>query len=375
MGLGKKHKANNTRTQQAVSQAQQPLAVGGYNAENVQSLPKPVMTQDDYTDIMEMKQEMSRTPDAMVAQVGSLRKPNVPPGAEINSIIVDKLWKIINKKKLHAFYTQDRLQRIVDRVCKHDYLLLMKEWGIPSIDMASDLSLLGLYDIVLHADDSYSMTQKEPKEDNMTRWQLLQVIAKTIVFWSTLMDDDGISLRFFNSQHEEDCITSFAKVEEIFSGVAPNNGTPMGTSMMNKVIKELLEPLMQCGVLEKPVLLITMTDGIPNNKQDVTNAVHYGKSLTAPGGIGQKYGEYSIVYSFSQIGTDASATGWLGEIDQDKAIGHLIDCTSNYEIESKECMQKYGCAMPESAWLIKLLVGCIDPEYDQADEGAPVQPG
>jgi hypothetical protein len=61
---------------------------------------------------------------------GGLVKPNVPDGInyEINKLVVEKLWRIICIKELHAFYTQEKLQTLVNRVCKHNYQILMKSW-------------------------------------------------------------------------------------------------------------------------------------------------------------------------------------------------------------------------------------------------------
>ena len=57
------------------------------------------------------------------------------------------------------------------------------------------------------------------------------------------------------------------------------------------------------------------------------------------------------------------------EIDEDRTIGHLIDCTSEYNMEKRECKRKYpGIHFTPSTWLVKLLIGPIDPSYDQADE-------
>jgi len=45
-------------------------------------------------------------------------------------------------------------------------------------------------------------------------------------------------------------------------------------------------------------------------------------------------------------------------------VGHLVDVTSNYEEEK----QQIGESFTAAHWIIKLLVGAIDPSYDKSDE-------
>jgi hypothetical protein len=49
-------------------------------------------------------------------------------------------------------------------------------------------------------------------------------------------------------------------------------------------------------------------------------------------------------------------------------VGSIIDCTSYYELECEEFARK-GVTLSVEAWLLKLLVGAIDPSYDAEDEG------
>lgn len=68
--------------------------------------------------------------------------------------------------------------------------------------MTINLEILGLYDIIIFADDSGSISTREPKEDNMSRFEILKNVIETIGFWTTLLDPDGIVVRFFNSSIE-----------------------------------------------------------------------------------------------------------------------------------------------------------------------------
>jgi len=63
------------------------------------------------------------------------------------------------------------------------------------------------------------------------------------------------------------------------------------------------------------------------------------------------------------------ARDFLGKLDEDASIGSIVDCTSNYESESDE-MRKLGQDLTPDMWLVKLLLGSIDSEYDSKDEAA-----
>jgi hypothetical protein len=57
----------------------------------------------------------------------------------------------------------------------------------------------------------------------------------------------------------------------------------------------------------------------------------------------------------------------LGEIDRDPVVGNLIDATSYFEFEQEEYARK-GLDLTPYLWILKLLMGAIDPKYDKEDE-------
>jgi hypothetical protein len=42
-----------------------------------------------------------------------------------------------------------------------------------------------------------------------------------------------------------------------------------------------------------------------------------------------RYGKGAVAFQFTQVGTDQRAREFLGDLDEDPRIGHLIDCTSS----------------------------------------------
>jgi hypothetical protein len=374
MGLGKKLGQLNQANDKDLKG--NPSAVErGYTAQNLGLPQMASMTPSEMRDVKETRTETARE-IGNVTVLGDLKMPTVPMSSDqdqqkINELVVAKMWRIICLRKLQNFYTQDSLQTLVNRACLHDYRLLMQRWGLPTLDMATDLAVLGLYDIVLFGDDSYSMSSTEPSEDNMSRWDLLREVLKTVSFWATLMDSDGVVVRFFNSilADEGNGVSTTAQVDGLFNKIRPSREktTPMGKELKTKILDQFVYPMLERKQLTRPILIITMTDGIPDSRPDVINAIRECYSITSK----SYYGCHAVAFSFAQIGSDTEATKWLGEIDTDKEIGKLIDCTSEFTIEKEECEKQYsGISFTPPTWIVKLMIGAVDPSYDKADENS-----
>ena len=365
MGLGKKLGQMNASVNSQVANANAPLADNGFNAQNIPNLQTTAVTREDVTQINQLVGEARSDYIQIQQNQFNLQKPTVPQGNEypnydVSVLVVEKMWRIVCLKKLHGFYSQDSLQKLVNRACKHDYKTLMTNWSLPTLDMAVDLAVLGLYDIVIFGDDSGSMNSEEPKEDNLTRWELLKQVVKTIGFWATLMDSDGVVVRFINSMQEGDGISNSAKIDNMFRTVRPSGGTPLGEQLDAKIIRKIVIPVIQSQQIERPVLVLTVTDGEPSNRAAVKQTILNCRNFCAQ----TKYGENAVAFSFAQVGSDRNATSYLGELDTDPQVGHLIDCTSEFSIEKEEC----GAEFTEAVWVVKLLIGAVDPAYDQSDE-------
>lgn len=365
MGLGKKLGQMNATANTQVAGANVPIADGGFNAQNIPNLQPSPITQQDVTQMHQLAQE-ARTDYVHIQQNQyNLQKPTVPVGSEypnndVSALVVEKMWRIVCLKKLHGFYTQQSLQNLVNRACRHDYKTLMSQWGLPTLDMAIDLAVLGLYDIVIFGDDSGSMGTEEPKEDNLSRWEILKQVVKTIGFWSSLMDADGVVVRFINSAVEGNGISNSAEIDNIFRTVRPSGGTPLGEQLDQKIIRKIVVPVIQSQEIQRPVLVLNITDGVPSNSNTVKQTILNCRNFCAS----TKYGENAVAFSFAQIGSDRTATEYLGQLDTDPQVGHLIDCTSEFSIEKEEC----GAGFTEAVWVVKLMIGAVDPAYDSADE-------
>jgi len=64
------------------------------------------------------------------------------------------------------------------------------------------------------------------------------------------------------------------------------------------------------------------------------------------------------------VGKDTDAQAFLGRLDNDKDVGGMVDATSYFELEAEEYKQR-GIVLTPELWLVKLMVGAIDPTYDE----------
>lgn len=363
MGLASKLKKRVADTASTIQGAKSSITDGGYNTSNLPHLehaePPP------YREIEEVSNDAKK---GVPNTKGQLTKPHAPPGNAINNLVRDKMWRIVCMNGYENIFTQQSLQDAVDRACRHDYAALMRDWNIATIDMTTDLAVLGLFDFILVGDDSGSMVETD--EDGGSRWNALKLVAKTLGFWSTLMDPDGIVVRMFNNNLEGkgDGVKTLNDFDALFNTISDPGRTryttPMGECLSSILEKDIF-PLVDRGDLARPVIIVTITDGCPNNKSRVYDAIKGAKLKVG----GTKYGEKAICFSFAQVGCDTSAQKWLGKLDTHPTVGKMVDAVSNYDMESAEVKLKYGLDdFSPSSYLIKTAIGAIDPEYDQMDE-------
>lgn len=376
MSFASKLKKQNEATVSLLEHAYLPIYEGGYNAANIADLPPPPVyssaqkaqeTKEIQITIISTRNEIA---SKQYNRFG-LSKPQVPSGSgytdpQICTLVVEKMWRIVCLKELHVFFTQASLQELVERACKHDYHAIMNTYEITTIDMATDLAVLGLYNIILFADDSGSMSTTDSNAFGMNRYNIMREVFKTIGFFSVLMDKDGIVIRFFNSNAEGNGISNSKEVDELLTTVSPGGSTPLGAMLKSKIYDGMIRPYM--NELERPLLIITLTDGRPDSVSDVFSAIRNIRDECRR----SKYGQNAISFSFAQIGSDRSATEFLGKLDIEPGIGDIIDCTSEYNIECFEIKNKHGEAVARSftpaSWIVKTMIGAVDPAYDAKDE-------
>ena len=168
-------------------------------------------------------------------------------------------------------------------------------------------------------------------EENGERIQDLKLISSRVAYAASLFDDDGIQVRFMNSEEGErnqTPIRTEQDVEQLVARVQFKGLTPMGTSLRNKVLEPLVVAPARSGQLRKPVLVITITDGQPAGEPQgaVFDAIRY---TAAELSRMPRYGQGAISFQFAQVGNDLKAREFLGKLDSEPGIGNLVDSTSS----------------------------------------------
>lgn len=288
------------------------------------------------------------------------------------------LQACIQEKGLQNFAVCQNLDQIAQQAAPKINQLIQR-WRIQK-EIANDIVKLALYDIVLYIDDSGSMQF----EEEGSRIKDLRLILERVSFAATLFDADGISVRFMNTDLSgarnsqgrplQDGVATEAQIDEIMHGVQFKGLTPMGTSLQRKVIDEIVLQKARSGQMQKPVLVIAITDGQPAGEPQ--NAVFDTIRNTFAALQSTPYGKGAVAFEFAQVGNDEMARKFLGKLDEDPQIGPMVDCTSNFENEQEEMMRANPPVdLTPDLWIIKLLLGAIDRSYDSKDEKTNPAPG
>ena len=196
-------------------------------------------------------------------------------------------------------------------------------------------------------------TDGEPQLPNQPapRIKDLQFILSCVVPAATLFDDDGFSIRFMNWQPpvEErdrdgrptapvpgktylpqlDGIRDEATVQRIVSQVPFRGTTPLGESLRKNVLdSHLVLHQVQANTLQKPILLLCITDGapMPEKPNVLFETLRYASDAFSRN---PRYGSGAISFQFAQVGKDEGARQFLARLDADPGVGKLVDCTSS----------------------------------------------
>jgi len=241
-----------------------------------------------------------------------------------------QLEQAIREKGLDRFYGPgtpgaQRLPAIaaragqqIDRLCQ--------AWRIQR-EIATDIVRLALYDVVVYIDDSGSMSF----EENGERIKDLQLIMQRVSFAATLFDEDGIEVRFMNDDDVPlnmlSGIRSEQQVEQLLANKRYKGLTPFGTQLKRKVIDPILVNKLRSGQMQKPLLIICITDGQPagENANELTETVRYALDNARR----SNYGPGAVAFQFAQVGNDQKATEFLAKLDNDPMVGREVDCTSS----------------------------------------------
>ncbi|KAK8869721.1 hypothetical protein IAR55_000289 [Kwoniella newhampshirensis] len=298
--------------------------------------------------------------------------PGAAPGGGggVNAQYVTQLLsQCVRDQHLEAFYPPQSLDPIAQRVVQSGALQqLASNWKLP-VELASDLVKISLFDVVVLIDDSGSMAF----EQNGERIEDLKMILSKIAFACSLFDHDGIQVRFLNSQIQGNNINNEQAALQLVGQVKFSGLTPLGTSLDQKILQPLLLGPARSNALQKPLLIIAITDGAPAGEPSdkIVQVIANAKNELQR----SRYGPDAVSYQLSQVGNDKSAQKFLSSLDDHPTVGSLIDQTMDFEYEQEQMKVKTGEDLSPEMWLMKLLLGPIDTSYDSKDEtGAAPRP-
>ncbi len=161
--------------------------------------------------------------------------------------------------------------------------------------MSKDLTK---YDFVIAIDKSGSMSQ--PGTRNMSRWKEAQETALALATKASEFDNDGITvIPFARTFKVYDNVTP-AKVSQVFQENEPNGGTD--TAGLLRLVFERYNVSSQ-----KPVILVVITDGVPDDENAVKDVIkNFASTLKSDDDFG---------ILFLQVGDDKAAAMFLKLLD------------------------------------------------------------
>jgi hypothetical protein len=271
-----------------------------------------------------------------------------------------RIDKTIFDKKLQYFsntYPQKYNDTLM-RASHIDFVGLAQKRGFSSVELALDLASLAPYDVIIHIDDSGSMLYDEFWKPCKGKIDDVSLILDRIVDIAKEFDDDGISIRTFKGTKNFDDITTTEEAKNAISNLKYSGGTPLGSSLKNKILK----PFVYDQPLQKPVVIYIITDGQPDNKEEVRQVIQECKNF-----VSQRYSEHAVSFMFAQVGKDPTAAAYLTELDVDPYIKEDVDTIGCYETECEK-YAKNNIDLTPDLWMLQMMVGSVNSDYDEGND-------
>lgn len=227
------------------------------------------------------------------------------------------------------------------------------------LDDNDEYAFLAEFDTIFLVDDSGSMFGRLWSEASTVLSQIAEVCAKR--------DKDGIDLYFLNHNSKKtpadkagggySNLTSKGQVEKIFSEVSPHGLTFTGLRL-NDILKPYLSKLQKAskdGAYVKPINIIVITDGVPNDSPEDT-IVYYAQEMD---NLGSPRWQAGI--QFFQVGDDPKATRALSELDDD--LKKNYGCRDMVDMAKKERGRR-GQPLTSDE-ILKVVLGAVKSKLDR----------
>lgn len=249
---------------------------------------------------------------------------------------------------LPADFTTYRLEK---------FRVLAERFGLRS-DFVAKLRQLEGFEIVIVCDDSGSMgtpLNDQPINDAFgrrpTRWEELRSFVEITAEVATCLDPTGVDIKFMNRPGMNNVATIEA-VRGLF-GPPPDGGTP------TCAVLEALFAEKAATLRERKMLVVLCTDGEPSAHNGVDGRKAFYDIVK-----GRPAGVYMSIVACTD---DDGAVGFLDKLDRGVAG---VDVVDDYRSEAKQIrkVQGAGFAFSFGDYVVKSLLGPVDPSFDRLDE-------
>ncbi|KAI5778462.1 hypothetical protein EDC01DRAFT_345840 [Geopyxis carbonaria] len=289
------------------------------------------------------------------------------------------LWKYVDKLKpgLKLLYpTLESLDPEVDKAMKMAEAIWAKGKGCTT-EIARELQVLVLYDLVMLIDDSSSMHYDQGGQRKVT----LEKTLKTIASVYTHARPQGLNaVRFINGNTGKRNVKR-GHVRGILKDHEWRGATRIGTQLERKILNDFVYTN-----LKRPLLIMIITDGAVEGEEDgLLKKVIQGCTAAVNQSLGE-CGADNVAFHFSRVGNDQGAADLLKKLDDDSEIGDNVDCLPSrllepllfkckialtpIPVDDDNSLDNLDNSDNGIKWNLigKLLLGAIHPDWDYNDE-------
>lgn len=232
-----------------------------------------------------------------------------------------------------------------------------------SIADANDLAQLQDYRIMVIADDSGSMSmssllphQRVLGQQSASRWEELRETLSMIVELAACLTPSGVDVTFLNreiilglrSPSDKRFLDAFLR--------PPNGSTPL-----TQILRSLVERVNSIGDTERPILLIILTDGEPDEGPRA-----FTEELRKL--VRKQSTRCTFKVQIMACTADDQAVGWLNAVDDEF---QEVDVTDDYNSEKREVLEvaRTRTTFTRGDWCMKAMLGPISAKFDRMDQG------
>lgn len=212
------------------------------------------------------------------------------------------------------------------------------------------------FEIVLLCDDSGSMNSTifDPTNPSkkVRRWDELHNYVKISLDLLATLDSNGIDIYFMNRNPVYNVTEFTPKIDECFR-IDPIGYTPT-VDTLNRIFIEK-----KSSILEKKLLIILLTDGVPTDKDGMPQNTEFENCLR---------NRHSNIYiSIVACTDDENIITFLDKIDK---IVPAVDVNDDYRSEKAQIQKVQGpkFAFSFGDYVAKTMLGSIVPTMDKLDE-------